>query len=313
MPETNDEGPDPRPVAPLTKQEMESPIVLDPLDRTDLEASFPGFANGDEIQWSAVFKLAAPGVENETRLRGVDWSAALATHPVEILVVGDDDELHEVPVEPPTMTVAIQTGATSVTAARDIGRSRLATLVGYLHLRTDLLIGVGRKDRVWEGPVRVLPGDKILQGANNRRLFAQLGEKTVEEIRLRASALSLKQLQQRHQLALEWVTEAYEAQSLPIQFTNLWCAVVVATDSTYSRKDRASTKQLARLERYLRGLPISGTRQDALLASFRTAYAVRNTIVHEGKRDGATVSSLDDLLAAVREFLVIDIGSAPKR
>jgi hypothetical protein len=120
--------------------------------------------------------------------------------------------------------------------------------------------------------------------------------------------LSLGRLANRHQLALEWIAEAWGIQSPPVKFTNLWSAVVVAVDSTYTRTQRRKTQQMHRVRDYLLRLPLSQHRRDNLQVEFETAYSIRNRIEHEGERGAATHEALEALDRAVHEFLIADLG-----
>ena len=94
-----------------------------------------------------------------------------------------------------------------------------------------------------------------------------------------------------------------------MQLANLWFAIVVVVDHSYTRSQLRESTQMDRVRKHLLLFPISQPRRDSLCARLDRAYDLRNKIVHEGERTVA-IADVEELFEAICEFLLADIAKS---
>lgn len=204
-------------------------VGADALARTDLDAAFPDFADGSPIVWIGVYELAQPGPAPNPGWGGKDWMIGFPESFDAPVLAGAKEPLRASGA--PLAAVQVETHATTVSGARDIGRNRVRALVGYMHLRTDLFTG---SRLVWEGPAIIRLDGTLLVGAGATRYELRVSDAGLIKSRDATAEMALGSLEPKHELALEWLAEARTSDTLPIRLVNLWFAVVVVVDSGYS-------------------------------------------------------------------------------
>ena len=234
----------------------------------------------------------------------MDWQFAVPPDGFAALGFDSDGNREDVHIELPVAVLSVAMGAKNLTEARNLGRARLRSLIGYLRLRTTLVIGA----RIaWEGPASRTPRGTIQLGSGATQVSMHITEEGIDLLRDVMGKLDLGALEQRHRLALEWLAEAWQAESTPLKLVNLWFSVVTTVDATYSAARRRATTQMERVREYLLLLPVSTSRREELGARLESAYRLRNRIVHDGDRDCVSQESLQALYDAVSEFLLVDL------
>ena len=279
-------------------------FARDPYYGRDLDSVWPEFTNGKPIAWGGVIAVAPPGPSADQRLEGPGWLLHLQLEPYEFKERGRDGQEEEHVVPGPVAIVSVQTNSISLNGARDIGRSLLRSLLGYLAARSNIFVG-GTIE--WEGAVLPVEDNKIRTLSLRARASVALDDRRLEELRRSLVAFNLAKLKASQRLALTWVAEAWSAPNRSIQLADLWFAVVVVVDSLYSRKQRRKTKQMFRVKAHLSLLPISEARRTDLYSRLKRAYTLRNKVVHEGAQDLVSIEDVEKLWAAVQELLLADI------
>ena len=263
--------------APPIRVSIDSLLPADALDRTDLDEVLQGFADGSPLVWAAAIALAEPGPSGPIAIEGTDWRVDIMEEAFRAPGFGRSDEKRQdVVIEPPVGVLSVITGETTPTAARDVGRPRLHALIGYMQLRTGLLAGASVS---WEGLAYRTDHETNRLASGRNQAFVRVSEAGIEEMRKALTGLQLTELSQHHLLALEWLAEAWRNTATPIRFANLWFAVVVAVDSTFSKSQKKKHSQLKRIEQYLLNLPVSQARRDEFYAAFERAYDIAATVV----------------------------------
>lgn len=278
----------------------------DPLEHPDLDEVMPGFADGSPIVWAAAIRLAEPGPEVTSSIPGVDWRITCLDEPFFAPAFNSDGDREDIQINPPVAVLSVDTGgATTVAVASERGRQRLRALIGYVHLRTPLLTG-GTLE--WEGPALKTSDGKYRFGSGSTQTYLSISDVGLEKIRQTLIQLELGRLDARHALALEWLADAWMPRSTPVRFVNLWVAVEVVVEPTFTRSQRKGTDLMDRIADYLHGLPLSDERRRDLEQRLRDAYSLRNGVVHRGERTAVTAKALGTLFDAVAEFIVTDMG-----
>jgi hypothetical protein len=293
--------------APPVRAPVQGLLPAEALDREDLDEVLKDFADGDPLLWAAAIPLPKPGPDGRVAFEGTDWRVAIPDQTFRAPGFGiSEDDRKDVEIEPPVAILSVSTGASTPTTARDVGRPRLHALIGYIQLRTGIFAGswIG-----WEGLASPMEDGAIRFATGRNQAVFRASDAGIEQIREKLTGFALENLSTRHQLALEWLAEAWRSASTSVRFANLWFAVVVAVDSTFTKSEKEHLNQMERVRQHLLALPISPVRRDELLEAFRKAYAIRNDTVHEGSRKAATPEALSELYAAVVAFLQDDIGS----
>lgn len=285
--------------------------ISDALARADLDAGFVDFADGSEISWCVVYEMASPGPPPQQGWGGADWMVGF---PERFNAPAFDREGLglDLIIDRPLAAIRVDTAASTVSGARDVGRSRARALAGYFHLRTPLLVGARL---AWEGPVILLPGGMMRCGTGAARATLRISDEGMGMSRDATASLVVANLPPKDHLALEWLAESRSADALPLKLVDLWFAVVVIVDSDYSnerygRQPDGEPTQMDRVHDYLTTLPISQGRRDDLEAAFRVAYRLRNRVVHRGDRECVGNAELEAFNTAVLDFLQIELGRA---
>ena len=277
---------------------------MDPLDRPDLDEVLAEFATGEPIVWIAALSLAPPGPVSSSEIDGFDWRLTILTEtPLRLPTILANGTGDWIVVEPPLAALSVATGQTSPTKARDVGRPRLRALIGRLHLGIPLLIGGAVE---WEGPAIQLADGRQRFGSSRGGTTLTLSDAAIDEIRRSTLGFRLATLRQHQQLALEWLTESWRIEEIPLRLATLWFAVVAIVDQAEEGQKKGT--QLERVKKYLLGLPVSPARRDELFAKLDVAYGLRNRIVHEADRGCATQADVDQLFEATKELLWADLG-----
>ncbi|GAF95319.1 unnamed protein product [marine sediment metagenome] len=81
-------------------------------------------------------------------------------------------------------------------------------------------------------------------------------------------------------------------------------------DHGYSKTQRKKISQDNRIEHYVNGMLLSTSRAEMLADTLKSAYDLRNTMIHEGDESGATEEPVERLHTAVAQMLSFELAQA---
>lgn len=275
-----------------------------PWDSLVLPDDLENYSGGRELLWWGVVQLGEPGPSLPAVVEGVDWTIRLPNKPFEAPGFDVDGKPEDVVIPTPLAIFSVATGERTVSKARDIGRAKLRSLLGFVHLRSPLVVAA---NLVWEGPCFFGDSGTLGLASGSQKSVIRISEEGLDEARRVLTGINLASVAPRQALALQWFAEAWERSTTSSRFANLWFAVVALVDPTFSAKERRDLEQMERIRRFLLPVPISTAARTNLNERLQRAYGLRNRLVHAGDQTGITPDALVEPGYAVVELLQIDL------
>jgi len=300
-------------------------LPSDPLDG-DLEGIplLRQFSGKGTLWWGLAVTLAAQIAEGEpVTVPGQDWlivfypAGGLKLHlfSERVFMKTGTRRFTKRKLQRPTAFLRVNTGTHHLSEARDYGRAAVRTLLGLAQMHFPIILP---HEIVWEGPVqlRARAGGRVREryGTGHSSVTAPPADSSkLTSTGLTLAAFRLKSLPQHVGLSLRWYALAWASQRRADQFIQLWLSALVLIDHGYSKSQRKKISQDSRIERYVNRMLLSRSRAQQLADTLKTAYDVRNTMIHEGDESGATRDSVERLQAAVTQMLSVELAQARSR
>lgn len=273
------------------------PFEIDLLE-TDLDSFYPKLMKGERIYWGMIVGALSGAWNESVAVRGIDWNARFAT-PGELKVLiprGKRKRVSWRGVKQHCVLVEVDTGETSLNAARDIGRPAARAILGLLRSRVPVILP---GEVFWEGAFTPTTGGKtkLITTGSGAELKEPVTAKRLNRLSLRMAKVAATKMPQHLVKALQWLTLARSADVRSEMFMHLWLAAI--TLASHGQPKRA--RDLTRLKKYTQqmitgvGSVTSPTVVDQLYGRLEAAYDIRNDLVHRADDSRITNELLDQL------------------
>lgn len=282
------------------------PIELDLLEQ-DLEAKYPGFADGQLINWGLAVG-AVPGTwDKVARIAGMDWVAEFYP-PKELRVPlprrTRSGRLSWRRLPSHCVLITVRTNQKDINGARDAGRASVRSLLALLRREVPVLLPA---EVLWEGGIIYLKKSSLRMTAAAMALESAkpISATRLHKMGLKLAKISVLSMPPQLRQALEWLNLARSARVRPEKFMHLWLAVL--TLASYGQPRRGS--DMGRIGKYTATMAHGngGVRSVFSIAELnerlRRVYRIRNDLVHRADDSQVTLALLEQLEADAFELV----------